>query len=109
MISLLTAYFIVYILYWSIPLFSINAYVLSSLLLIFNVLSFSSGGKTKHCCECNQCVNNFDQHCHYLNVCIGGGNYRLVTESLLSFDIDKHVTYPRVYIQFSLKTHIESL
>lgn len=31
--------------------------------------------KSKHCGECDRCVENFDHHCKWLNNCIGEKNY----------------------------------
>lgn len=32
--------------------------------------------RVKHCQSCNFCVLDFDHHCRYLNVCIGGATYK---------------------------------
>jgi len=31
--------------------------------------------RVKHCQTCGKCTEDFDHHCHYLNVCIGGRTY----------------------------------
>mmetsp|Transcript_99040 Transcript_99040/g.263177 ORF Transcript_99040/g.263177 Transcript_99040/m.263177 type:complete len:418 (-) Transcript_99040:209-1462(-) len=31
--------------------------------------------RVKHCQTCGKCTEEFDHHCHYLNVCIGGRTY----------------------------------
>ncbi|VDL78716.1 unnamed protein product [Nippostrongylus brasiliensis] len=43
--------------------------------------------KTKHCRQCNFCVEVFDHHCIWLNNCIGKKNYRLFVVLLLSIVI----------------------
>lgn len=31
---------------------------------------------TKHCWQCNKCIEGFDHHCKWLNTCIGLSNYK---------------------------------
>jgi palmitoyltransferase ZDHHC1/11 len=40
--------------------------------------------KSHHCNSCQRCVDNFDHHCVFLNNCIGGQNYALFGQFLLS-------------------------
>ena len=38
-----------------------------------------------HCFRCRRCAHDFDHHCKYLNVCIGGANYILFLRLLATF------------------------
>ena len=39
---------------------------------------------TKHCNKCGICVDGFDHHCVWLNICIGRKNYRLFLLSVVA-------------------------
>jgi hypothetical protein len=43
---------------------------------------------SKHCKECNRCVENFDHHCNWLNNCIGENNYRYFFTLLITVLLD---------------------
>lgn len=46
-------------------------------------------GKTsKHCGQCNRCVEEFDHHCKWLNNCIGKANYKLFIYLIISLNIN---------------------
>jgi hypothetical protein len=38
-----------------------------------------------HCFRCRRCAADFDHHCKYLNVCVGGANYIQFLRLLASF------------------------
>ena len=39
--------------------------------------------RTKHCGQCNRCVDRFDHHCKWLNNCIGSENYGFFIKMIL--------------------------
>ena len=41
--------------------------------------------ESHHCFRCERCAYDFDHHCKYLNVCIGGKNYIAFLKLLASF------------------------
>jgi hypothetical protein len=43
---------------------------------------------SKHCKECNRCVDNFDHHCNWLNNCVGDTNYKAFFTLLIVVLID---------------------
>lgn len=38
---------------------------------------------TKHCNQCGCCIDKFDHHCVWLNLCIGKRNYRLFVATVI--------------------------
>lgn len=41
-------------------------------------------GSTKHCNQCGMCVDKFDHHCVWLNICIGNNNYKLFISTVFA-------------------------
>lgn len=40
---------------------------------------------SRHCFRCGRCAHEFDHHCKYLNVCVGGTNYVYFLRLLATF------------------------
>ncbi|EAR85169.2 DHHC zinc finger protein (macronuclear) [Tetrahymena thermophila SB210] len=55
---------------------------------------------SKHCRQCDRCVNGFDHHCKWLNNCIGKENYRIFYY-LIGFVFINSVIYC-VFLSYSL-------
>ncbi|CAG9314752.1 unnamed protein product [Blepharisma stoltei] len=49
--------------------------------------------KSKHCGQCNRCVDNFDHHCIWLNNCVGKRNYVYFIKLILAFEINMIVIF----------------
>ncbi|KAL4444808.1 hypothetical protein ABPG74_016016 [Tetrahymena malaccensis] len=55
---------------------------------------------SKHCRQCDRCVNGFDHHCKWLNNCIGKENYRMFY-FLIAFVFINSVIYC-IFLSYSL-------
>ena len=65
---------------------------------------------TKHCGECNRCVDNFDHHCKWYNNCIGAMNYRLFVYAIVTLEINMFCLFSfGVYLADSLVKRDDSL
>ncbi|CAG9323791.1 unnamed protein product [Blepharisma stoltei] len=49
--------------------------------------------KTKHCGQCNRCVENFDHHCVWLNNCIGKKNYHNFIKLIFALEFNMMVIF----------------
>jgi palmitoyltransferase len=47
------------------------------------VCNTSVGVDSKHCGNCNRCVQHFDHHCIWLNNCVGYNNYRFFIKLII--------------------------
>jgi palmitoyltransferase len=61
---------------------------------------------TKHCQQCNRCVEMFDHHCHWLNNCIGLQNYKYFIR-MLSF-VTIAIIYQEVFSALTLRWLLNS-
>lgn len=42
---------------------------------------------SKHCGQCNRCVDDFDHHCKWLNNCVGRKNYKLFAILIVDLEL----------------------
>ena len=48
---------------------------------------------TVHCSKCNECCINFDHHCSWLKMCIGGSNYKSFILFLLGMSVQAAIVF----------------
>ena len=60
--------------------------------------------KIKHCIICNKCIDNWDHHCFWLNICINKDNYNLfkLFTIFLFFEISINI-YIYIFISLNIK------
>ena len=56
-------------------LYKLNNYDLDKLDQLCPVCKIIRPPKTKHCILCNKCIDNWDHHCYWLNICINKKNF----------------------------------
>ena len=58
-------------------IYKLNNYDLDKLEQLCPVCKIIRQSKTKHCIICNKCIENWDHHCYWLNICINKETYNL--------------------------------
>lgn len=60
--------------------------------------------KTRHCRQCNKCIQQFDHHCTWLNNCVGQSNYRLFFSLLMTIGVALTVATTNNCLALSMET-----
>ena len=87
-------------------IFSQNDYNLDKIDLLCPVCKILKAKQSKimHCIICNKCIDNWDHHCFWLNICINKGNYNLFRFFTLFLFCDILInTYIYIFISSSIK------
>ena len=87
-------------------IFSQNDYNLDKIDLLCPVCRIIklNSSKIKHCIICNKCIDNWDHHCFWLNICINRDNYNLFISFTIFLFLEISINiYTYIYISSSIK------
>jgi len=64
-------------------IYKLNNYNLDKIEQLCPICKIIKSSKTQHCIICNKCIENWDHHCYWLNICINKEIYTLFISFLI--------------------------